>query len=67
MSDYQGMAAVRRLFQPGGQAPDVRPLINRLRRVPIFCGLPVHDVEGEPYILDEAGRRWLLDGSGDVA
>lgn len=20
-----------------------------------------------PYVQDEAGRRWLLDGSGDVA
>jgi hypothetical protein len=27
----------------------------------------VHDVQHRPYITDDAGRRWLLDGSGDVA
>lgn len=29
-------------------------------------GVTVHDA-GRPYFRDEAGRRWLLDGSGDVA
>lgn len=67
MSDYHGMKAIHRLFQPGGSPPDVQPLINRLRRVPTFCGVPVHDIEGSPYVLDDEGRRWLLDGSGDVA
>lgn len=67
MSEYHGMRAIRRLFQPGGNPPDVRPLVRRLRRFPEFCGLPVHDVEIAPYVLDDDGRRWMLDGSGDVA
>lgn len=67
MSEYQGIGAIHRLFLPGGCPPDIRPLINRLRRVPVFYGLTVHDVEGAPHVLDEVGRRWMLDGSGDVA
>ena len=67
MSEYEGMKAIHRLFQPGWSGPDVRPMIHRLRRVPTFLGLEVHDIEGQPYVEDEAGRRWMLDGSGEVA
>ena len=31
-----------------------------------ILGNTVHDAH-RPYFRDEAGRRWLLDGSGDVA
>ena len=33
-----------------------------------FYGYPIHDgATPRPYIEDEAGRRWLLDGSGEAA
>ncbi|MCA3700831.1 MAG: hypothetical protein IOB84_13745 [Brevundimonas sp.] len=36
--------------------------------VTTWRGIPVEDEHtGRPYLPDEHGRRWLLDGSGDVA
>lgn len=72
----QGRSTPRRQMRCGHQArktveailpPDIRPMINRLRRYPTFQGMAVHDVETRPYVVDDDGRMWMLDGSGEVA
>lgn len=67
MSEYEGMKAIHRLFFKAENPPDIRPMINRLRRYPTFQGMAVHDVETRPYVVDDDGRMWMLDGSGEVA
>lgn len=67
MSEYEGMKAIYRLFFKAENPPDIRPMINRLRRDPTFQGMAVHDVETRPCVVDDDGRMWMLDGSGEIA
>lgn len=51
------MATVRRMGVPPWQA---------MAGACVALGAIQHD-PARPYVLDTEGRRWLLDGSGDVA
>lgn len=51
------MAVTRRIGVPPWQA---------MAAACMALGVIQHDPV-RPYLQDEAGRRWLLDGSGDVA
>lgn len=55
------------LTDPRAGPLDVRPLTKRLAKAPVFLGVAVQDVSGNPYVIDGDGRFWMLDGSGDVA
>lgn len=60
-------SVVEMMVNPRLPALDVRPLTQRLSRNPMFLGVAVQDAEGRPFVIDDAGRFWMLDGSGEVA
>lgn len=63
-----GCSVMREQYDKSGQVP-TELFLGELNRVDVEVGVYVvfGSAEARPYSLDHQGRRWLLDGSGDVA